>query len=247
MRHTIILLFLLPALLFFACKNDPKTTASGETNQALDISKPTQDTVKMPEVSTLGAGTYDITEGVMYWSGKKGNDMYSTEIKISGGELLVNKGFILNGKIILDAASLSVLGEMDAGEKQKFESILKAKDYLNTAKYPKMEYIIEGALPSSIPAFNTVLEGKLKIKEVANIINLPAKVTFSGNICTFESVTFALNYAKWNMMMPGDKPRPATNPKPESTDKSATARPSGTVIGSDGISLMMNFKAKARG
>jgi hypothetical protein len=246
MRHLTFLFFALLTLTF-ACQNDPAVTVPVDPKQAPDISKPTQAVMEMPAVSYKDAVTFDLTEGTLFWSGKKsGNEMYSVAIPVKSGELLVSNNFILSGKILFDAAALAVQGSMDATEKQKLETALKSASFFNVARYPQIEYAIEGALPSSIPAFNTVLEGKWKVKETANIINLPAQITFTGDAFTFESVSFGLNYSKWNMQMPGDKPIKIQNAQPESADKSVPAPPSGTVMGSDGITLMLNCKGKKR-
>jgi hypothetical protein len=238
-------MFSLSVFCFFACKSDSKNITPKEVNEELAKSKPTQDTVKMPEVSTINAQTFDILEGKLYWLSKKANssDSYSAEIKVVGGSFLVDKNFIMNGKITLDATSLAGLGTEDAAEKQKTEAMLKSPSFFNTAKYPTMEFVIEGALPSSIPAFNTVLESKLKIKGTENLVNIPAKVTFSENICTFESVTFSLNYSDWNLVLPGAKPNTASK---TANTKASDATPAGVSHTSDGTSIVMNFKAAAR-
>ena len=121
MRHTFILMFSLSVFCFFACKSDSKNITPKEVNEELAKSKPTQDTVKMPEVSTINAQTFDILEGKLYWLSKKTNssDSYCAEIKVVGGSCLVDKNFIMNGKITLDVTSVACLGSEDVSEKQK--------------------------------------------------------------------------------------------------------------------------------
>lgn len=211
MRYTHFILLMFCLALTWSCKNDPKTTVQSPENPILDRTKPTKDTLEMPDLSTNGASTYHIMEGNLFWSGNKDeNNVYSAQIRVSGGELLVNNNFILRGNILFDIAGLTITDDVPAGEKQKIENALRGAGYFNAAKYPVMEYNIEGALPSSIPAFNTVLEGSLKIKDKTNVLNVPATLNCKDDMCQLESLTFDLGYNGWGLTMPGQKAKPAS-------------------------------------
>lgn len=234
MQHARLLLLMLSSGLAWSCKNDSKTPASKPEQTVFDQYKPTRDTLELPNVSVNGAHQYDIIEGTLFWSGNIGADkLYNAQIKVSGGQLLVDNGFIVQGKMLFDLKGLSLTDNLTEPEKQNAEKMLRSAGYFNTAAYPTMEYTIEGALPSSTPAFNTVLEGSLKIKDKAGVLNIPATLSCKDNQCQLETVTFDLGYGQWGLMMPGDKHTGGT---------SASSAPPG----SDAIRLVLKCTAQKR-
>ena len=68
------------------------------------------DTLRVAPVSMEGASTFMITEGIVTWSGTKTlkKDGHQGTIAVEGGELLVNQGQLIKGKVILDMNSLTV-------------------------------------------------------------------------------------------------------------------------------------------
>ena len=139
----------------FSCKNDAPITK--ETAAQID-------TIRVAPIPKEGSVTFVITSGTVYWVGKKalGGPHYGT-INVDGGELRVNDGRLFAGKISLDMQSVTVSDLEDGGEKRELEAHLKDKDFFEVKKFPKAEFNIDEVLPSTMPAFNSVVVGTLTI------------------------------------------------------------------------------------
>lgn len=190
--------FLLPALLGFvlllvSCTEKTKTPDS----IAVSI-KP--DTVRMAQVPKEGAVPFQLTEGTVYWTGKKATGgSHNGTIKASEGELLVNQGHLLSGRITLDMNSIAVADIQDGGERRDLESHLKDQDFFDVAHFPKGVFEFEEVLPSNDSVFNWVIHGRLTMKGKSNTINIPVRMTINGDVLAAESPTFMINRTQWGV------------------------------------------------
>lgn len=177
---------------FFSCKNEPKTQA--------EAPKTKPDTIQVKPVAQEGAAVYAVTEGIVTWTGKKSfGDAHQGTINVEKGELKVNQGQIIGGKITLDMTSIAVTDIKDAGERRDLESHLKDADFFEADKFPKAEFTIREILPSNTPAFNWLIVGDLTMKGKTNSINIPAKITLEGDKLKAESPTFTIQRTKWGV------------------------------------------------
>jgi polyisoprenoid-binding protein YceI len=179
----------------YSCENDSKPA---HETQVTPVSKP--DTIRMKPVSAEGAATFVITEGVINWLGKRtvGNRHTGT-LKVAGGELKVNEGRLLSGKVILDMTSVSVNNMKDPGAKSDLESHLKDTDFFDVKENPTGEFVFEEVLPSDTPDFNWVISGELTLKKKTNHVNIPVKMTITDDKLTAESANFVINRTKWGI------------------------------------------------
>lgn len=194
-KLTFLLLFpaIASGLFFFSCNND--TTSKTESAAA-----PKPDTVRVELVPVKGAAPFTVTEGTVFWQGKKAlGDPHNGTIKVSGGELMVNQGRLLGGKVTLDMASIAVTNLNDGGEKRDLESHLKDRDFFEVKKFPTAEFVITEVLPSNLPAFNWVVRGDLTIKGKTNPVNIPVKMTIEGDKLDAASATFPINRTHWGI------------------------------------------------
>lgn len=177
---------------FNACKNDPPPPAP-------PVIKP--EAALVTPVPTEGATTFKITEGTVNWSGahtlKK--DGHQGTINVEGGEILVNQGQIISGKVTLDMNSIAVSDIKDPGERRDLESHLKDSDFFETNKFPKATFSFDEVLPSTMPNFNWVLSGKLTMKGKTNPVNIPVKVSIEGDVLRAESPAFPINRTLWGV------------------------------------------------
>lgn len=186
-----ILPLVLVVLGLFSCKNEPKTAQT----------QPEVETITLSPVPTEGAATFVVTEGTVEWSGTKTvkKTGHQGTINVDAGELLVNQGQLLSGKVSLDMNSVSVTDIKDPGERRDLESHLKDADFFETDKYPKAEFVFDEVLPSNTPNFNYVLVGKLTMKGQTNPINIPVALNIEGNELRAESPTFQINRTQWGV------------------------------------------------
>ena len=191
LKQTLLLSLCLFA--FISCKNTPKAEA------VQPAAKP--DTIRVTPISTEGASTFTITEGIVTWSGTKTlkKDGHQGTIAVEGGELMVNQGQLIKGKVILDMNSLSVSDIKDPGERRDLESHLKDADFFEVEKYPKAEFVIEEVLPNNLPGYNWVLSGQLTMKDKTLPVNIPVKVSIVGDVLQAESASFPINRTQWGI------------------------------------------------
>ena len=180
-------------LAFFACKNNPKTALAQQDAPV--------DTVHVVQVPTEGASNFVISDGTVNWSGTHtiAKDGHQGTIKVEAGELMVNQGQLLRGKVTLDMNSIAVTDIKDPGERRDLESHLKDSDFFEVNKFPKAEFVFDEVLPSTMPNFNWVLSGKLTMKSKTNPVNIPVKVTIEGDVLRAESPSFPINRTQWGI------------------------------------------------
>lgn len=180
----------------FSCENEPKPTNPGAS--VTPVSKP--DTVRVAPVPTEGAATFTVREGVVNWLGKRtvGNRHTGT-VKVAGGELKVNQGRLLSGKITLDMNSVAVDNMKDPGAKSDLESHLKDADFFEVKKYPTGEFVFDEVLPSNMPDFNWVISGDLILKGKTNRVNIPVKMTVTDDELKAQSANFVINRTNWGI------------------------------------------------
>lgn len=197
MRHNFVLniLTLATLFLFTQCAEDKpvEMPTAAETARA----KPIAYTAPSKE----GAVSYTITEGVVYWSAKKTlGQPHAGEIHVSNGEILVNGGQPISGKITMDMNSIIVTNLTDAGEKRELESHLKHSDFFGVEKFPTGTFEFEEVIPNNTtPDFNWVVLGKLTLKGKTNSVNIPVRLKFDGDVLTAESPTFQINRTHWGI------------------------------------------------
>ncbi len=187
------LLFAFAFVAFFSCKNDPKIEAA----QAA----PKLESALLEPVPTEGAVTFVVTEGIVNWSGTNtvGGSGHQGAIMVESGTLLVNQGQILSGKVTLDMNSISVADIKDPGERRDLESHLKDADFFEVNKFPKAEFEINEVLPSTMPNFNWVLSGTLKMRGKTAPVNIPVKFSIEGDILRAETPAFPINRTTWGV------------------------------------------------
>lgn len=182
----------LSLLLFSSCKTDSKPTPA-----AAEV-KPRPDTICTEPVSTEGARGYVITEGIVYWQGKKSiGESHNGTIRVKGGELLINEGQLLSGQVTLDMSSIAVSDLEDPGERAELESHLRSPDFFDVKGFPLAEFKFEEVLPNKTPNFNAVIIGQLTMKGKTNAVNIPIRLEFNGDELSAESPAFLINRTLW--------------------------------------------------
>ena len=190
--------FLFPAFIaglsLVACKNDAPVKKT-ETNAA-----PNPDTVRFEPAPREGAASYRVSSGTVYWSAKRAiGSMHNGAIPVSGGELMVNQGQVVGGRIALNMSSIEVTNMDDKSEKATLESHLKDKDFFDVKKFPEATFELTEILPSTQAAFNWVIRGNLTIKDKSQPVNIPVRMSIADGKLIAESVTFVINRTKWGV------------------------------------------------
>lgn len=190
-----IALFSFALLSVAACKQDEKKETPPPPPPA-----PVQ-TVQLNQVPTEGADTYELKEGVVYWSGSNSlrKDGHEGTIAVKSAEFLVSQNQLIKGKATLDMLSIAVSDVKDPGERRDLESHLKDSDFFEATKYPEAQFEFDEVLPSTMPNFNWVLHGTLKMKGKTAPVNIPVKVSFEKDLLVAETPSFPINRTQWGV------------------------------------------------
>jgi polyisoprenoid-binding protein YceI len=195
-RHTLLIAICMGALSLSSCKNEVKTDTTTDKNLP-----PKPDTLRVePAPSLDNATTYQVAEGIVYWSAKKAiRGQHNGTVKVKGGELKVVSGRLLAGTVTLDMTSIENVDLKDNAERQDLVNHLKSGDFFNVAQFPTATFKFDEILPSNLPAFNSVAVGELTIKDKSNSVNIPFNLKVEGNTLTASSTTFIINRTKWGV------------------------------------------------
>lgn len=179
----------------FSCKNEPRPIQEAQVSP---VAKP--DTIRLAPISPEGAATFEVTEGVVNWLGKRtfGNRHTGT-VKVASGELKVKEGRLLSGKVTIDMTSIKVDNVKDPGAKADLESHLKNGDFFDVKEYSTSEFVFKEVLPSNKPDFNWIIVGNLTMKDTTNAVNIPVKLNISEDELTAESANFTINRLNWKV------------------------------------------------
>lgn len=184
------------ALLFslISCQNAPQT-------EAAQVTPPAMEEIKYTPASKEGAQAYLVKEGTIEWVGTKtvSKSKHEGTISVQSGELLVNNGQLVSGKVLIDMNSIAVTDIKDPGERRDLESHLKDADFFEVNQYPLATFVFEEVLPNTTPEFNWVLVGQLTMKDKTIPVNIPIKMTLQGETLRAESAAFPINRTKWGV------------------------------------------------
>jgi polyisoprenoid-binding protein YceI len=194
-KFSLNILLFAALLVFVQCADDKPL----EKSQPVDTSKVAMLDYKAP--SKDGAVVYTVIEGTVNWAAKKTlGQPHVGELRVSEGEMLVNGGQPISGKITMDMNSIVVTNLTDGGEKRELESHLKHSDFFGVDKFPTGTFEFEEVVPNTTtPDFNWVILGKLTLKGKTNSVNIPARLKFDGDMLVAESPSFQINRTKWGI------------------------------------------------
>jgi len=117
----------------------------------------------------------DTQASTLHWVGKKVTGQHSGTVGVSSGELTAEGKAITSGKFSIDLAAIKVTDITDTDSKAKLTGHLKSDDFFATEKYPKADFVLSSATPST--EGNYLVKGKLTIKGITNDIEFPAAIT----------------------------------------------------------------------
>ena len=195
MQRLVFLLFLVVLHFFLsllACQSDPRISSV--------VSQARLDTVALAGKSAEGATTYQVTEGVVLWSGQPAVGSARTgTIRVMGGALFIHQSRLLSGHVTIDMNSIAVTDLADGGERRDLEGHLKHADFFEVARYPTGEFKFKEVLPSDLPDFNWIVSGDLTLKGKTNPVNIPVKMTITGDDLVAQSPSFSIYRTQWGI------------------------------------------------
>ena len=109
------------------------------------------------------------------WVGKKVTGAHNGTIAVKEGEIILNDGNVINGKVIIDTTSIKILDVTDPATNAQFAGHLASDDFFSTEKYPE-------AILEIITVSGRHVEGDLTIKGITHPISFDVIVNVNGDV-----------------------------------------------------------------
>lgn len=137
---------------------------------------------------TDGKFNIDYKASTITWHGEKAaGSGHNGTIRVSSGQVVVEKGAITTGKVKVDMNGMTCTDEMSAEMTANLINHLKSEDFFNVANFPDANFELTSVKAAADKAGNThSITGKITIKGITKEITFPAKVTANGNSLTID-------------------------------------------------------------
>jgi polyisoprenoid-binding protein YceI len=109
------------------------------------------------------------------WVGRKVTGTHNGTIAIKKGELLLDEGKLVGGKIIVDTSAIKILDITDPATNAQFAGHLASDDFFSSEKYPEAVLEIVSVLGNHV-------NGNLTIKGITHPVGFDAVVKTNGDL-----------------------------------------------------------------
>lgn len=192
----IIFFLILGLSIGIACKNTPKQTEDTKISEVQE--KP--DTVKFVPKNSFDATPYVLKEGVLKWAAKKVTSMpHSGFVKMQSADFLVKEGEVLRGNAVLDMTTITVDNSIDEKDNPVLEKHLKSADFFNVAKFPVATVKVDDIFPMKSDQYDFAAIAEVTVKGKSNTVNIPFKLTVTGDEYKLVSPPFIFDRLKWDI------------------------------------------------
>lgn len=132
------------------------------------------------------------------WVGEKVTGKHWGTVAIKSGNLILNDGKLVGGKIEINMQSI-VVDDLTGNSKTKLEGHLKSDDFFSSEKNPTSTFEITQIREEKGKNGNThSVSGNLNIKGIVKEVSFPARINVSEDkITAFAS--FSLDRTLWNV------------------------------------------------
>lgn len=137
----------------------------------------------------------DTAKSSVKWLGKKVTGEHSGTIGIKEGNLVVEKGKITGGKVVIDMQSIVDLDQKDAGYNAKLIGHLKSDDFFSVATFPTAELVVT---KDESNGNNHTFSGNLTIKGITNPVSFTATSAKDGKSTVYKGI-LTIDRTKYNV------------------------------------------------
>jgi len=186
---TLAVILMSSIMLFTGCGKSDKEVKTGSNEKVAG---------KTAGSTTLKVNT---NESIVEWLGKKVTGQHHGTIKISKGELNVEKDKVVAGYIEIDMNTIVDIDLKDSTDNKKLTGHLKSDDFFVASKFPTAKFEISGV--SSLndpnkPSFNSMVKGNLTIKGMTKGIEFPATIKIENGILKADA-DFDIDRTQWDI------------------------------------------------
>lgn len=134
------------------------------------------------------------------WIGKHPTREHTGYVKLSSGELVLDKNEITGGSFVIDLNSIVCLDLKDEGMNGKLVGHLKSADFFDVQKYPTAKFVISKVTKLSGAAKAThKIEGNLTMKNITKKVEFEASINLLNGKLSANSAPFTINRTLWGV------------------------------------------------
>lgn len=198
MSKNILAIFAVATLTLTACKKETSATTSNTDSTAVA----SDSTATAPVDGT--AYTVSTADSKVEWEGGKniGDSKHMGTIAMKNGNLILNEGKLVGGKITFDMNTITVTDLTDPEKKGQLEGHLKGlaeegkDDFFNVTTYPTGTLDITNVTEENGKA---MVEGNLTLKGKTEAVKFPATITETADAVTLVTDEFTIDRTKWGV------------------------------------------------
>ncbi len=147
---------------------------------------------------TSGSYTVDPATSVIEWSATKVGGGHNGTVPVSGGNLTVTKGKIVDGSAVINMTGV-VSVDLSGETKTRLETHLKSADFFDVAKYPEAKFALTSVKPLNVKKNTYRVVGKLTIKDKTIPVAFNATITEKDGVINATSNRFSINRTKFGV------------------------------------------------
>jgi polyisoprenoid-binding protein YceI len=131
------------------------------------------------------------TQSKIEWVGRKVTGSHNGAIAIKKGELILNDGKLIGGRLTVDTTSINVLDITDPATSAQFTGHLASDDFFSSQKFPEATLEI-------ISVTGNHVEGNLTIKGITHGVGFDTVINVSEDLAT-ASAKLVVDRTKYEM------------------------------------------------
>lgn len=144
----------------------------------------------------------DTEKSVLEWVGRNINNRHYGRIAVSDGEIAMENGRPVSGKLVLNMNEITNADIQDEGWRGMLIRHLKSDDFFDVEKYPTARFELHNsvAIPGATPGTpNFEISGSLTIKEAARSISFPAIIAQQEDGSLKAHASLDVDRTNWNV------------------------------------------------
>ena len=177
----VILTLVVAATVLASCKGNKKETVV------------TSNEVATTEIAALD--NVNTETSVITWKGEKPTGTHNGIILLEKGSLVMTDGKVSGGEFVVNMSSIKN-EDLDEKSGAKLVGHLTSPDFFDVAKYPTSKFVITSVEENE---GKLAVTGNLTLKDVTKSITIPAMVSTTDGVTTFQSEKFMINRADFNV------------------------------------------------
>jgi rhodanese-related sulfurtransferase len=170
--------------------------------QAAGFAVESSDPAPPPDTKRNVVYHVDGEKSVIEWIGRNINNRHHGRITITSGEVVMENGRPLSGRLMLDMNTITNLDLQDEGWQGMLQRHLKSEDFFDVERYPTATFELRGAaaIAGSTPGTpNVEIAGSLTIKETTRSICFPTIIVLQKDGTLKAQAALDLDRTLWNV------------------------------------------------